>query len=152
MKIKLATEIIDETTKFGPGLRLALICDHNEEEPESITSEEGFQLDVEYVASFLREHHQTKGLTITGVEPFAQADAILSIIKSAKEQGMNIIVTTNYSKVALLDPQSPHYAINRAILSCVDQLLISPSIKVTADYKEGFQDMNLERIDTQITL
>jgi anaerobic ribonucleoside-triphosphate reductase activating protein len=71
-----------------------------------------------------------EGLTVSGGEPFAQATALLPLIRMVKAAGLSVMVFTGYERSELLDPDQ------LAVLEATD-------ILVTGRFRETLRASDL---------
>lgn len=103
MKIKLADEnILTDSIVDGEGLRAVIWtqgCSHNCKgchNPETHDFTKGIEKDVEDVKNEIKKLTLQDGITLSGGDPFFQAEASCEIAKYAKEQGLNVWAYTGF--------------------------------------------------------
>jgi anaerobic ribonucleoside-triphosphate reductase activating protein len=113
----------------GPGLRLVIFFQgcpyhcpgcHN---PETWDFAGGTLVSHDAVIQKISEHHLLSGITLSGGEPLAQPDAVLTLIQYAKEHHLNVVLYTGSTYEKLLLDQRP---IIQQILSLLDYLIDGP--------------------------
>lgn len=88
--------IVQDSIVDGPGFRFSCFvqgCPHRCpgcHNPDSHAPEGGKEMSVEEVAGELLRNPLTSGLTLSGGEPFAQAEDCLRLAKIAHENGLNV--------------------------------------------------------------
>ena len=104
MQIRLARETLQtDSIVDGDGIRSVLWtqgCPHHClgcHNPETWGYESGALVDVEDIKKQLANLENKEGLTLTGGEPFAQVEALVSITKYAKDLGFNIWAYSGYT-------------------------------------------------------
>lgn len=98
------SDIIPESSTDGPGLRWVVFvqgCEHHCpgcHNPQTWDKNGGFEISpAELVARFRSEATSiTRGITITGGEPFLQADALVPLAKYARVCGYDLWIYTGF--------------------------------------------------------
>ena len=99
--------IMNDSIVDGPGLRLAVFvqgCSHaclGCHNPETHDPMGGREMDTDEVAKMLGENPILDGLTLSGGEPFEQAEACLVMAKDAKNRGLNVWIYSGFVYEAL---------------------------------------------------
>ncbi len=103
MKIRLAdANILTDSIVDGEGLRAVIWtqgCSHNCKgchNPETHDFTKGIEKDVEDVKEEIKKLTLQDGITLSGGDPFFQAEASYEIAKYAKEQGLNVWAYTGF--------------------------------------------------------
>lgn len=113
----------------GPGFRFACFvqgCPHHCpgcHNPDSHDSAGGREMSVEEVAELLLGNPLTDGLTLSGGEPFAQAEDCLRLARIAHAHHLNVWSYSGWTFEHLRDQGSPA---QRALLEEVDVLVDGP--------------------------
>lgn len=113
----------------GPGFRFACFvqgCPHHCpgcHNPDSHDSAGGREMSVEEVAELLLGNPLTDGLTLSGGEPFAQAEDCLRLARIAHAHHLNVWSYSGWTFEHLRDRGSPA---QRALLEEVDVLVDGP--------------------------
>lgn len=100
-KIKVLN-IIQDSIVDGVGLRATIFfagCPHRCKgchNPESWNTEYGVDYSVEEIMSEIRTNKITKGVTLSGGDPFFQAKEIAPLAKQIKKEGYNLWAYTGY--------------------------------------------------------
>ena len=108
MKVKLSG-IINDSIVDGPGLRLSVFaqgCPHNCKgchNPETHDPQGGSYMDVDEIIEKARKNPLLQGITLSGGEPFMQADAMVYLAKKAREIGLNVVIYTGYTWEELME-------------------------------------------------
>jgi anaerobic ribonucleoside-triphosphate reductase activating protein len=109
MKIRVAG-VADESSVDGPGLRFVLFvqgCPHRCpgcHNPQTHAFQGGTLMDVEEVLARTRLNPLLDGLTLSGGEPFEQAEALAPLAEKAREEGRSVVTYTGYRYEELLEP------------------------------------------------
>ena len=100
--------IVEESIVDGPGIRLTVFvqgCTHNCKgchNPETHSFEAGETVDIQKIASMIDKNPLLDGLTISGGEPFQQAEGCAKLAKYSKEKELDVITYTGYTFEELL--------------------------------------------------
>ena len=113
----------------GPGFRFACFvqgCPHGCpgcHNPDSHDPAGGREMSVEEVAEQLLKNPLTDGLTLSGGEPFAQAEDCLALARIAHGHGLNVWIYSGWTFEHLRDRGTPA---QRALLEELDVLVDGP--------------------------
>ena len=113
----------------GPGFRFACFvqgCPHGCpgcHNPDSHDPAGGQEMSVEDVARQLLKNPLTDGLTLSGGEPFAQAEDCLALAKIAHGHGLNVWSYSGWTFEYLRDQGTPE---QKALLAELDVLVDGP--------------------------
>jgi anaerobic ribonucleoside-triphosphate reductase activating protein len=108
MKINIAG-IIDESFSDGPGIRCVVFAQgcrhacHGCHNPETHPFGAGRWADAEDVVAGMRKNPLLDGLTLSGGEPFEQAEGFSALARLAKESGYHVMTYTGYRFEFLLE-------------------------------------------------
>ena len=131
--------IVDESIVDGPGLRYVVFtqgCPHHCKgchNPQTHSFEGGFLLSAEAALAQLQENPLLSGITLSGGEPFEQAEALCALAEGAKALGKTVMTYTGYVFEDLLARNDP----------CTDRLLDLTDTLVDGPYKEELRDLEL---------
>jgi anaerobic ribonucleoside-triphosphate reductase activating protein len=131
--------IVDESIVDGPGLRYVVFtqgCPHHCKgchNPQTHSFEGGFLLSAEAALGQLQENPLLSGITLSGGEPFEQAEALCALAEGAKALGKNVMTYTGYVFEDLLARND----------SWTDRLLDLTDTLVDGPYKEELRDLEL---------
>ena len=109
LKIRLASDIQTDSIVDGEGLRTVIWtqgCSHNCEgchNPKTHSFDGGFLVDTEDVKKEIAELKYQDGVTLSGGDPFFQADAVLDIAEFCQSKGLNVWCYTGFTFEELLD-------------------------------------------------
>ena len=129
---------------LGPGNRIGIwLCGCNRackgcSNPELWTKRDEFEIDVANVASLIRkvaESHIVDGFTISGGEPFQQADELLLLLSYLKPISTDILIYTGYRLEELRELNS----------ESVNGILDSAAVVVDGAYIEDLNDNSVLR-------
>ena len=101
MKIRIAG-IVKESIVDGPGIRYAIFtqgCIHNCmgcHNPNTHDLNGGYEIDIEDLINDIDSSILLNGVTLSGGEPFLQAESILPLVQHLKKRKINILAYTGY--------------------------------------------------------
>ena len=130
MEIRIAGTVNDSIVD-GPGYRYTVFtqgCPHHCpgcHNPESHDFAGGRVVDTEVILKQVRENPILDGMTLSGGEPFCQAESCLELAKAAHALHLNVWCYTGYTYDALLKEADPA---RLALLGEVDVLVDGPFI------------------------
>ena len=113
----------------GPGLRLTVFvqgCPHRCpgcHNPQTHDFAGGKALSVAELVRQMDEHPLLDGLTLSGGEPFAQAEDCAALARAARERGLNVWCYSGWTLEELLRDQRPGV---RELLELTDVLVDGP--------------------------
>ena len=113
----------------GPGFRFACFvqgCPHGCpgcHNPDSHDPSGGREMTVEEVAAEMLGNPLTDGLTLSGGEPFAQAEDCLRLAAAARSRGLNVWSYSGWTFEHLRDEGTPE---QKALLQALDVLIDGP--------------------------
>ena len=127
-KIRLAS-IIEESIVDGPGIRFVIFTQgckrkcqgcHN---PQTLPLNGGYLEDIQGLSNKWKNNPLLKGITISGGEPFLQADKVRIIIDQAIKDHLDILIYSGYyyEELLKLNNQDINY-----ILDNIDYLIDGP--------------------------
>ena len=123
--------LVQDSIVDGPGFRFTCFvqgCTHNCEgchNPDSHDPNGGKEMTVEEVAKQLLRNPLTDGITLSGGEPFQQAEDCLALAKIAHENKLNVWSYTGYTFEHLLSHGSDA---QKALLMELDVLVDGPFV------------------------
>ena len=121
--------LVQDSIVDGPGFRFTCFvqgCPHHCpgcHNPESHDPRGGKEMTVEEVEAELLKNPLTDGLTLSGGEPFAQAEDCLALARAAHEHGLNVWSYSGWTFERLRDEGSEA---QRALLAELDVLVDGP--------------------------
>ncbi|WP_346354572.1 anaerobic ribonucleoside-triphosphate reductase activating protein [Azotosporobacter soli] len=146
MKIRIAG-ITPESVVDGPGIRLVFFmqgCVHDCpgcHNPATHDLTGGREIDVAELIDQLQEAKLIRGITLSGGEPFLQAEALLPLVQAAKERGLTV---TAYSGYRFEELQAKTAA--AALLQYIDLLIDGRFIQEQRDLKLAFRGSANQRL------
>lgn len=129
MNVRLAAPITVDSIVDGPGLRMVIWtqgCEHNCKgchNPQTHNLHGGFEMSCDGIIQFMKEAKWQKGITLSGGEPFLQAEALLPIAMEAQIIGLNVWAYTGFVWEKLLDEKNPRFQENLLLLQQIDILV-----------------------------
>ena len=145
-KIKISG-IVEESIVDGPGIRMTVFtqgCAHGCEgchNPQTHDYNGGQYMSIDEILGLAKRNPMLDGITISGGEPFDQAEACAHLAQVAKAMGLNIVVYTGYTYEALIQMQSC-----KALLEQTD-ILIDGKFEIDKiDLKLQFRGSSNQRI------
>lgn len=106
--------IIKESIVDGPGIRLVVFtqgCRHNCpgcHNPNSHSFEGGTLVDISFILQQVKNNPLLDGVTLSGGEPFEQAEILAELAREIKNLGLNIMTYTGYKFEYLLANADAH--------------------------------------------
>lgn len=123
--------IVSDSIVDGPGIRTTFFCQgcphhcpgcHN---PETWEFGCGTNMDTETCLKIVKSNPLCKGVTLSGGEPFAQAESCLELASALKKEGYEVAAYSGYTFETLLAGTPAQ----RALLSVIDVLIDGPFVK-----------------------
>ncbi len=146
-KLRLASPIQYDSIVDGPGMRMVIWmqgCDyhcpgcHN---PQTHDHNGGTLYDVQDCIQAIQDAHLQSGLTLSGGEPFLQAEALVPIVLAAKQRGWNVWAFSGSTFEALYANPT-----KRALLELLDVLVDGRFVQELRDYRLKFKGSKNQRI------
>jgi len=100
---------VQESITDGPGIRYAIFtqgCPHycvGCHNPESHSFTDGYLVEADDIIRRIRRNPLLDGITLSGGEPFMQADELWKVAKAAQEAGLSVITFSGYTFEELLE-------------------------------------------------
>ena len=132
--------IVEESIVDGPGLRYVLFtqgCPHHCKgchNPQTHSFEGGFPFTAEAALAQMGENPLLSGITLSGGEPFTQAEALCAVAEGVQAMRKNVMTYTGYTLEALL-ARNDHWT---------NRLLELTDILVDGPYMEDLRDLELQ--------
>ena len=159
MKIRVSSDITFDSIVDGSGLRMVIWtqgCMHNCigcHNPQTHSLCGGYEVDTKDIINTIKDLKLQKGITLSGGEPFLQAEALEEIAKEAKKYKLDVWSYTGFTFEELLDKNNPHYLKNIKLLNQIDVLVDGKFIENKKDIGLRFRGSSNQRIiDVQKSL
>ena len=132
----------------GPGIRTTFFCQgcphhcegcHN---PETWPFEGGTPVETEAMVAIVTGNPLCRGVTLSGGEPFAQAEGFLDLAKALKARGYEVASYSGYTFEALLHGT----AAQRQLLEHIDILIDGPFLQAQKSLEIAFRGSRTQRI------
>lgn len=157
MKIRLAG-IVKESVVDGPGLRYVVFaqgCPHrcrNCHNPETWDLEGGELKDVEEIVRDIEKNPLLRGVTLSGGEPFLQAEAMAYLAEEVKKRNLNVVVYTGYTWEELQEMAREQEGVKK-LLELADYVVDGPYVEELRDLNLPFRGSSNQRfIDVRATM
>ena len=140
MQIRLSGTV-KESVVDGPGIRMVIFtqgCPHlcvGCHNPQTHSFEDGEKHDTTAIIDEYWRHRYLHGLTISGGEPFSQAEACAELATACRAADRNIITYTGYTWEDLLHMSESNPAVRK--------LLINTDILVDGRFVESQKNLDL---------
>jgi anaerobic ribonucleoside-triphosphate reductase activating protein len=127
MELRLSG-IVWESIVDGPGIRCAVFaqgCPHacpGCHNPQTWSFDGGYFTQTDDIISRMQKNPLLRGITLTGGEPFEQADAMAELARNSHASGYDVVTFTGYTYEQLLDKAASDPA-TRALLEQIDLLI-----------------------------
>ncbi len=146
MKLRIAG-ITPESVVDGPGIRLVIFlqgCPHDCEgchNPLTHDYKGGREIEAAELIAEIEEAKLIRGITLSGGEPFLQAEALLEVARAAKTKDLSVVAYSGYLFEELAARSDA-----RALLEYVDILIDGPFILAERDLKLAFRGSANQRL------
>jgi len=133
--------VVKESIVDGPGIRYVVFaqgCKHNCkgcQNPHTHSFEGGSIVEVDSIISEMKRNPLLDGITLSGGEPFEQAEGFAQLAKKARGNGYNVITYTGYTYEDIL--RCKHQR------SGWDELIENSDIIVDGRYEENKRNLML---------
>ena len=141
--------LISDSIVDGPGLSLTVFtqgCPHRCpgcQNPETHDPSGGREVSVAELAAELDKNPLLQGLTLSGGDPFFQAEECAALAREAKARGLDVWTYTGYTYEALRAEDRPDF---RALLSATDVLVDGPFLVARKSYAALFRGSDNQRL------
>lgn len=141
--------VVADSIVDGPGLRLTVFvqgCPHHCpgcHNPETHDPAGGTERPVEVLQALLTANPLVEGLTLSGGEPFQQAEACGALAAFAHQQGLNVWTYTGYRYEELAAAGRPDWD---ALLRETDVLVDGPFLESLKSYGALFRGSTNQRL------
>jgi anaerobic ribonucleoside-triphosphate reductase activating protein len=152
MKIRLASDLTKDSIVDGPGLRAVIWtqgCPHNCKgchNPQTHNFEGGIEVPVSDILNDISKLKMHRGITFSGGEPMAQAEACAVIAKSAKQSNMDTWLYTGYTFESIVKGASNNRADWAELIKNIDVMVDGPFIQEDHDPMLDFKGSTNQRI------
>lgn len=150
--------VVRESIVDGPGIRFVLFtqgCPHacaGCHNPDTHDPEGGYDSTIEKLLAKIKKNPLLAGVTLSGGEPFLQAEALASFAKSVHAIGLTVITYTGYTMEELLAGIDDHDGW-RALLKETDTLIDGRFMQGQKDFTLRFRGSRNQRVlDPQASL
>lgn len=143
--------IINESIADGPGIRMVIFtqgCKHSCKgchNPHTHSFEGGELIDTDKIISDLKKNILLDGITLSGGDPFEQAEACAALAGEIKKAGMNVITYTGYTYEQLQKLSNDRKGC-RELLENTDLLIDGPFLIEKKDLLLKFRGSSNQRI------
>ncbi len=140
--------IVEDSIVDGPGIRTTVFCQgcphhcpgcHN---PETWPFEGGTPAEPEQILEIIRSNPLCRGVTFSGGEPFAQAEAFAQLAQLLKSEGYEVASYTGYTFERLLTGTPAQ----RQLLEMLDVLIDGPYLQQQRSLELSFRGSRNQRI------
>ena len=150
LKLRLAG-VVRESIVDGPGIRMTVFvqgCPHHCKgchNPNTWSYDGGYIGSAERILEEARKDKLIKGITLSGGEPFEQADALAKLAKAARLQGLNVFCYTGYTFEYLREHFDDHPEYLELLEQC-DWLVDGPFVEEQMSLMLHFRGSRNQRI------
>lgn len=140
--------IVTDSIVDGPGIRTTIFsqgCPHHCEgchNPETWEFGCGTPMELERVLQIVRSNPLCKGVTFSGGEPFAQAEAFARLAQMLKKEGYEVASYTGYTFEQLLQGTKGQ----KMLLKTIDVLIDGPFVMAQKSLELSFRGSRNQRI------
>ncbi|MDR1947631.1 MAG: anaerobic ribonucleoside-triphosphate reductase activating protein [Desulfovibrio sp.] len=144
--------IVEESIVDGPGLRFTVFmqgCPHRCagcHNPGTHDPDGGYGDDTERIFAQFMENPLLSGMTLSGGEPFFQAEASCALAEKVKKAGKNLVVYTGYLCESLARKEDRAV---RRLLETVDILIDGPYVRELRNLELEHRGSSNQRILTR---
>lgn len=159
MKIRLASDVTKDSIVDGPGLRAVIWtqgCPHRCSgchNPQTHNFDGGIEIEVKEVAEELSNLKLHRGVTFSGGEPLAQAEACVQIAKEVKKKDLDIWLYTGYTFEQIIKAANTYRPDWANLLKYIDVIVDGPYVQEKQNAFLKFRGSTNQRIiDVRKTL
>lgn len=143
--------IVKESIVDGPGIRYVVFaqgCKHNCpgcHNPETHCFEGGYMIGIDTILQQIKTNPLLDGVTLSGGEPFEQAEAFVELAQKVKNMNLHVMIYTGYIYEEILSKSKslPSWG---ELLEAADLLVDGPFIEAQKDYNLKFRGSANQRI------
>ena len=157
--------IINESIADGPGIRMVIFtqgCSHNCSgchNPQTHSFDAGELIDIDKIICDIRKNPLLDGITLSGGDPFEQAEASAVLAGEVKRLGLNVITYTGYTYEQLIGLSEQRAGFDE-LLKNTDLLIDGPFIikeknlllKFRGSANQRIIDMNRTRAEGKVVI
>lgn len=149
MSIRIAG-IESESIVDGPGFRFAVYtqgCPHacpGCHNPQTHPFEGGRMVEAEELMESLQASPLNKGVTLSGGEPFCQAEELLPFARLVKAAGMSLWAYSGYTFEQLVSEDAPRGS--RELMALCDVLVDGPYVEALSSYSAHWRGSTNQRL------
>ena len=142
-------EAVSDSIVDGPGLRLTIFtqgCPHHCpgcHNPQTHDPAGGTAYPVDEILAFAADNPLLDGITLSGGEPFAQAQDCTALALAARKRGLNVWCYTGYTYEQLLQRARPE---ELALLDACDVLIDGPFLQAERSLELPWRGSRNQRI------
>ena len=125
----------------GPGIRYVIFtqgCPHQTHDPEG-----GREADVDEILTQIGQNPLLGGVTFSGGEPFAQAEALVPVAEAVKALGKHLMIYTGYLYETLQKMEQPGV---QRLLMLTDLLVDGPFLLAERDLTLAYRGSANQRV------
>ena len=143
--------VVGDSIVDGPGLRLTVFtqgCPHRCEgchNPETHDFAGGSVADIDAILAMLDRSPITRGLTLSGGEPFSQAAALLPLVRAVRARGKDVFAYSGYRYEELVALASADSAVAELLDLC-DYLVDGRFVLAERDLTLVFRGSRNQRV------
>jgi anaerobic ribonucleoside-triphosphate reductase activating protein len=149
MVIRLSSPLTIDSIVDGPGLRTVIWTQgctkncpgcHN---PQTHALDGGFEVNIEQIYNELKNVKLQKGITLSGGDPFLQAEACSEIAKFAHSIGLDVWAFSGFTYEEIIQNPNPHF---KELLKNIDVLVDGPFVEALKSYELKFKGSKNQRV------
>ncbi|MCR8658750.1 anaerobic ribonucleoside-triphosphate reductase activating protein [Paenibacillus endoradicis] len=129
MKLRVAAPLTIDSIVDGPGLRMVIWaqgCKHycrGCHNPQTHDERGGYEIDSDCIIEQIQSTKLQSGITLSGGEPFLQAEALVPIAQAAKQLGQDVWAYTGFTWGQLHALSNPQRQYQLELLNWIDILV-----------------------------
>lgn len=149
-KLRIAGTV-NESIVDGPGIRYVIFvqgCPHRCKgchNPSTHDFDKGIEADIDKILSEIDSDPLLTGVTISGGEPFSQAEQLIELVDQIKLRNKHLLFYTGYTLDQLINKAVEDKSIEY-LLSKIDVLIDGPFILEERDLELSFRGSRNQRI------
>ncbi len=149
-KIKVSG-IVNESIVDGPGIRMVIFaqgCKHKCKgchNPATHSFDGGKLVGIDEIVSSIEKNYLLDGVTLSGGDPFEQAETFAELAREVKKMGKNVITYTGYTFEQLMKYSSERKGY-RELLENTDMLVDGPFVLEEKSLQLKFKGSKNQRI------